>query len=856
MYVIWLNETEKLNPYLVGNKASNIGKLRRYGFNVPEGFCITREACEEFLLESNVKKSFFGESISGESEQDITNAILYYSIPSKIEKEIEKAYKILSNKKPRSNYVVIRSSSIDEDSLQASYAGQYKTFLNIGTFSDILYYIKKCWGATLSKKNFVYKVNKNLNIHELSIGVIVQKIIPSEISGVIFTIHPLPIDYDTILIEASWGLGDTIVSGEVEPDRYIVRKKDFTVQHITIGEKKIMSTVNLEREGIRKIETTQELATSLTLTKKEIFELAKIGIKIESYVGSPQDIEWCKGDKCIYVLQTRPIVLQDRLNKLLDSDVWTDEKINERFPDPLMPLDATLLKYWFFEPTLTYLLKSFGIKRIEDNDEICRIFKGKLYLNKKLLSQIFKDISIEKAIFTEKSNNSIKSLKVSKFFLLRLGYLIITTYKRSLKSIYNFNKSIKKIKATDYARLSWDQLSLSMRKIYNIYFAISKHHMVSIVIGEILYFFLENILKQFFMEEEKNGAKILISGVWNKTTEMNQQIYLLIQHIQKNKQVKEIFLAEPICNLLAKLETMKEAQEFIKSFQNFLDRFGHRSEKYEISFPRWNDQPEIILERLKDCITLKSRNSLFVKQETKEKEVKIITDLKRTLRKKSFDKLLPFKLILFSIVLKYARRYGGFLREEEGYYITMILPEIKRFFLTIADKLVKGRKIRNPEDIFFLELFEIEGIINTEILRCENLEKLIKERKRQHELNTEFFKVDQQKDYMQGNVGLRGMPVSSGIYTGQARVIDSYSAYSQKLNEGEILVTKTLNPSWAIVFPNVKAIITEVGGILSHGAILAREYGIPAIVGVKNAMRIIKNGQNITVNGNNGSIYY
>jgi pyruvate,water dikinase len=304
--VKFLNEIEEPKVSEVGGKGYSLAVLINKGFNVPKGFVITSEAFFGFLENNNLieKIEKLSSEISKNNFQEKSKKIKNLIINGKISEELvsEMEYSL---KKLDAQYISIRSSAVSEDSLKASFAGLHDTFLNIKSEDElILENIKKCWASLFNERAVVYRIKKEIPLLE-GMAVVIQEMIPAEVSGTAFTAHPDTGDKNAIIIESSWGIGESIVSGLVTPDRYIVNKRNFKVIEKIIGRKKI--TVRTDKGGIARIDTPDDKMNAFSLRDTSIENITKVCLNIENAFKYPQDIEWCIHKNKIWILQSRAI---------------------------------------------------------------------------------------------------------------------------------------------------------------------------------------------------------------------------------------------------------------------------------------------------------------------------------------------------------------------------------------------------------------------------------------------------------------------------------------------------------------------------------------------------------------------
>jgi pyruvate,water dikinase len=301
-------QLSKNDTSIAGGKGASLGEMTKAGLSVPPGFVVLASAFDRFLAETDldveveaILKKVSHKDINSveKASVEIRDLILNAKMPQDIKQEIEKNFRALKTK-----FVAVRSSATAEDSKTASWAGELETYLNV-TEKDVVKQVKKCWSSLFTPRAIFYRFEKKLNRTSVSVAVVVQKMVQSEISGICFTVHPVTKDYNQMVIEAGFGLGEAIVGGLITPDTYVVHKKDFSLLDINVSEQKF-AIVKSPKGNINKKLSAKE-GSRQKLTGKQIVELAKICVKIEKHYKHPQDIEWALEKKKFYITQSRPI---------------------------------------------------------------------------------------------------------------------------------------------------------------------------------------------------------------------------------------------------------------------------------------------------------------------------------------------------------------------------------------------------------------------------------------------------------------------------------------------------------------------------------------------------------------------
>jgi len=867
---ILLSHITKEDVGKVGGKAANLATLSSAGFSVPPGLVVPVSSYEQFLKNANLKEKilnlletidFTNESSVESRPIEIKELITANTLEGTVSKDIDKALGQLD----KNAFWAVRSSAVAEDLPEASFAGQQDSFLNIPR-DEVSEYVKRCWASYWNKRAFIYRHNAGIPHLKGGIAVIVQKMINAQSSGVMFTTDPVNTKKNTIIIESSWGLGESIVSGIVSPDRFFCDKKTGKIIEKNISKKDQGIFLSNGEKIVTDIEESKQDSPSLTIDEAQ--KLAQIGKQIESHFGSPQDIEWSIENGEIYILQSRPITTLTTHEEIL----WTRAYGDEYWADVTSPLFYSLLGEYLTKYVNREGSEIMGYKELTGK-ELLKIHKGHIYFNSEVLEEVFTynpKFSRTKELlnyFPEKDHERIANAKTKIFRRLRAEIrimlidpdgMIMRTDKAYRKWASRFVSEMKSFDELDLAKLNEDELYRefkNMEQAYLKHYRLIRYGMVTHSIGTNL------IIKRWLSSwlDDKQGVLYakLISGLPdNKTIQTNIAISRLAQAARDDSKTLQILQDKKPHEFLEELKKNSDLKSFSYKFHDFLDNYGHRSHTREIYFPRWADDPSLVITILQ---TLASSPGMDFSNVEKEKIKERETAEKEILGNISTLKNGFFKKLLFKTVLNYAQIYLVF-RENQRFYLDHQLYRLRRLFMEFGRRFVESGTIEQQEDIFFLTKEEIAQIANREITIEKNV---IKQRKQEfiryeNKLPPKFLKGKVEFDdtvvHDGDSLKIIGTPSSPGIATGFVRVIKSVDDFS-KIRDDDILVTSNTDPGWTPVFSKLAGLITETGGILSHGAVVSREYGIPAVTAVKNATTLFKTGQKVTIDGNDGVIY-
>lgn len=847
--ILFFEEITNEDFYLVGGKGFNLGKLSRMGGPIPRGFCITTNAFDKFaeflyrdksyeeMISTNVEEI----GLIGEITKELRRKIICKDIEDALVKEIKEAIEKIGV----DNYFAIRSSATAEDLPNLSFAGQQDTYLNISDLDNIINCIKDCWASLYTERAVIYRKKNNILEEDVSISVIIQVMINSDKSGIMFTANPLNNNYNELTIDAGFGLGETLVSGLIVPDFYKYDKEKDKIVEVNVNTKKV-AMYNNKGLGIKRVSLDKELMNKQVLSAEEIETLVALGKKIERYYGCPQDIEWAiEGDGRVCILQSRSITsLYPRVNnRELDKSVYISFNHIQVMTDPIKPLGIDIIRgiIPYFPTTsaggrvfvnITELM-SLPIRR-----GITSIISGNV------------DYLMGNALDTYLSENKLKYKMPSKRFISGLRRIWFPIVKKGISNLRSKEKPNGVNEVNKFIEMYIENLKVNINSKVSISEKIELIEKVTPtllkdVFGNIGAYIFPGIAsyKLLVRKLKKNNMDItlankLVSGiVGNITTEMGLMVGDLTDSIRDNEEFIEIIKNNP-----------KNAHKLINTeeIQRFLRIYGMRGiGEIDICNDRYEDDfTTISISILNNINTLrKGEHREHYNNLIKESEACEAFILKRIKAKNIIDNIRKFLCI----------------REHGKYTLIRAFDVFRKVIYEAGAILQKNGTINEVKDVDYLTLKEIKSGIEGEL----NLKELVSHRIEEYTL---YYKLTPPRvmdnegriylgSYCKENMpenALIATPVSSGIYEGFARVI--LDPTKENLKKGEILVTKFTDPGWTPLFINARALILEAGGLMTHGAIVAREYGIPALVGLDNGTNIIKTGDYIRVNANKGYV--
>ncbi|WP_066633437.1 rifamycin-inactivating phosphotransferase [Desulfolucanica intricata] len=875
-YVFYFNEIDKSSLASVGGKGANLGELCHVpGIAVPAGFCISTRAYTDFV---NTGTEFAAmlkslELIDIESMEELKTAgecirtyLKNLDIPSPIQQEVIRAWR-----KTGSHYAyAIRSSATAEDLPGASFAGQQDTFLNIKGEKNILDCVRKCWASLFTDRAIAYRQKNGFKHDKVLLAVIVQRMVFPEVAGIMFTADPVTGNRKIVSIDAGFGLGEALVSGIVSPDLYQVRSDKLIKKQIA---RKEIAIYARPEGGTAKVEIEGERQNTPALTDDQAVRLARMGRSIEKHFGNPQDIEWCLADNEIFIVQSRPVTTLYPVPEVTGDKLHLFLSIGhvQMMTEAMKPLGISVLR----------TLVPFGKSSPRAESDLLLEAGGRLFLDitplleypqlRKRLPVVLRNIDelfgravqdfVGRGEFQAavRPDKKINFALVKKVFPKALAVLRNILYHENYRALEEMNRFISDRVKENRTKLQAVSGPERIERIYEILptllpmtFSKAVPYMGPALIT---YKLIEGLSKKWLGDAAELGG-ISKSPPGNVTTEMGLALGDVADAVRNHPAVIKYLKQATDATFWEGLRAVPGGEAVLPVFLNFFEKYGMRGTgEIDITRPRWREAPTqlvpAILSHIKSVRPGQHRRDFLAgKQEAEAAAGRLPERLRQTPR--GF-----FKARCMQRLIKVHRSLIG-IREHPKYFIVQNLDMIKRAILEEADKLVADGILDHPEEVFWFSLQEIKEIIETQ--RVDRNVITMRKEKFQHDAKLtpprvitgegEIITVKPGVHVPPG--ALAGSPVSAGVVEGRARVI--LKLEEAKMNKGDILVAPYTDPAWTPLFPLAAGLVTEVGGLMTHGAVVAREYGIPAVVGVDNATRRIQDGQKIRVDGTQGFV--
>ncbi|MCM3772475.1 MULTISPECIES: phosphoenolpyruvate synthase [Priestia] len=861
--VLSFQEIEQTQLSLVGGKALNLGALSKIQeIRVPEGFCVTTAGYEKALEQNETFQALLNQlTMLKANDQDqickisekIRQTILEVDIPSDVVKAVAH---YLSQFGEEHSYAV-RSSATAEDLPYASFAGQHDTYLNIRGKEAILEHIRKCWASLFTNRAVTYRIKNGFDHSQVHISVIVQRMVFPQASGILFTADPVTSNRKLLSIDAGFGLGEAIVSGLVSADCYKVQ--DGEIIHKKIAAKKL-AIYGLKEGGTETKEVHSDLQKTQALTDRQILQLERVGRQLEVYFDCPQDIEWCLADDTFYIVQSRPITTLYPIPEANDQEnhVYVSVGHQQMMTDAMKPLGLS-----FFLLTTNAPMRKAGGRLFVDvthmlaSPDSRKMMLGAMGQHDPLMKDALTAI-IERGDFikslpndqsSRKSNKSVSSTN-SKAQIQNNPTIVSDLIKKNQSSIEELKQTIQAKSGSELLEFILEDIQTLKKVLFD-----PQSSAVFMAAMDASSWINEKMEKWL---GEKNAADTLSQSVPNNiTSEMGLALLDVADVIRPYPEVIHYLQHAKSDNFLGEVVKFEGGQETQDAIYDYLSKYGMRCPgEIDITKTRWSEKPSalvpVILGNIKNFEPNASKQK-FEKglQEALKKAQELLNRLKQLPDGEQKAKETKEKIDLI-------RNYIGY-REYPKYGMISRYFVYKQALLKEANQLVKDGVIYESEDIYYLTFEELQEVVRTHKLNDQIISKR-KEEYRLYEKLTPPRVITSQGEIITGAYkrenlppeAIAGLPVASGVVEGRARVI--LNMENADLSDGDILVTSFTDPSWTPLFVGIKGLVTEVGGLMTHGAVIAREYGLPAVVGVENATRLIKDGQRIRVHGTEGYI--
>ena len=817
-----------------GGKGANLALLTQRGFAVPPGFVVSAQVYREFVAAAAgwwpaVLALPFGDAAAlRDACDDLRARLRHLPLPAGATEEVHAQL----GRFPAGTAFSVRSSSTLEDLASAAFAGQHETYLNVTGAADVLARIRDCFASLWADRAVAYRHQRGFDHAAAAMAVVVQQLVPSEVAGVGFSMNPVNGQLDELVINANFGLGESVVSGEGGVDQWIIAKAGGALRSSSIACK--TRRIVPAASGTREVRPDDTAASQPCLDATQLAAVTELLIRVEGSYAFPQDIEWAWAGGALWLLQSRPITTVPAR--------WTRDESAERFPNVITPLTWDFVESGFHR-SLEHSFRLLGFPR----------FAGKWF--GKFGHYVYGNQNAVE-IYLHRAPIAVRSLDELRAAIPRVreryGWVqdLPVAWQRDL----------------DYYLVTLGRFlaepleSLTPRELWRHVLAVNEHGAqyflpniaISIAHGTI-YRLLHGLMKLALPPAE---ATVLFDHLmaWceTKTGQINKELFELAGLIRGAPRLEERLHGTDSATVLAE-GALAEFPECHARFQRFLRDHGHREVDFDAYVPTWGEAPAIVL----DHVRLLLKGPMDRPPAQQERELKIRAQQAEL---RLFAQLPPDLHFFFAELLRLARAYTS-LDDLEHYQTTRLTPVLRRGLCALGARLVERGALAESMDIFFAHQQQIEDALAADTadgwqafgasVEAQKAAYLADRTRKPEWILGEGSPVPSAGANSAGE--LRGLAGSPGTAEGPVFIVLTPSDFA-RFPKGSVLVARTTNPTWTPLFYAAVAVVTESGGPLSHGAVTAREMGIPAVMAVKESLARLHNGQRVRVDGTTGRV--
>jgi rifampicin phosphotransferase len=825
--VIELGDAQATDVAIAGGKGSSLARNAVRGFPVPSGLVVTADAYRLFVFADRVDGPRIGQAMSSDEIERAAAAVREHLAARPLPAELTAALHAALARFPEETSFAVRSSGTLEDMVGAAFAGQHDTFLGICGADAIVARVKDCFLSLWSGRAVAYRANRGFDQAQAAMAVVIQEMVAADVAGVAFTLDPIAGRVDRVIVEAAWGLGETVVSGEGETDQYVFARGDLAVVSRRIGNK--TEAIVMQGRATKRV-VTGERAQTLCLDDQGAALVAKMALAVEQAAGYPQDIEWAIAAGKLFLLQARPITtIPER---------WTRDESAERFPNPVTPLTWDFVERGFHE-ALTHPFALMGLPPLKGrwfakfdnyiygNQNAVEIYMGRPPALPRSLDELRATLPLLRKTFAW-------ALDLPARWALDLDRYLI---------------SCGALTSRPLDALGPGALWALVEEINHVGRAYFRNNIAISITQSLLNKALQlAVVVAAGPQKARALLEALVATAETKTALVNSDIRDLALLAVADPALTAAFASRGAKDILG-AGLLDGHPAFAAGFQQFLENHGHRELDFDPYCSNWRDSPWTAL----DTIILAARSPV---EDTKEKA--------REARRKAREAerilidLVPEDLRFFySELIRLERTYTS-LDDIEHYQTSRLTVPMRRALGALGARLMRDGVVAEPMDVYFAHAESLAsacktpsaerlGALRDEIAQAKGEYLAARRREPAWELGVDDSNKSAPKD------SLIGIPGSPGIVEGVVHIVLGPEDFAS-FPTGAILVSRTTNPSWTPLFHAARAAVVESGGPLSHGAVTAREMGIPAVMAVRGLLKQVANGDRVRVNGAAGTI--
>jgi phosphohistidine swiveling domain-containing protein len=917
---------------MVGGKGRSLAKMTNAGFDVPGGFYLTTTAYRDFVAANDLQAKIIELAKPEIGEHTLSFDAASASIQALIcgpelsdgtKDELRQAYAALPGNNPP---VAVRSSANAEDLPDMSFAGQQDTYLNVRGEAALLAAVRNCWASLWTPRAISYRHQMGIEQDAVAMAVVVQLMVPADVSGILFTANPVTGERSEIIINASFGLGEAVVGGQVTPDTFVLDRESLKAMEITIGTKE-QQIVSGGDQGVRLEEIAEDVRAKSSLSGNALKELASLALKVEKYYEDiPQDIEWAIKDDKLWLLQSRPIT---NLPPQPIPDVWEPtpparfmvrRQIVENMPDPVCPL---------FEELYVIdglMLEQPGGSADSDEWKALDMMDGPIYTTVNGVAYQRMDFKPHKFVIPginensgrpveeqleeqlqdiKKASGTPEQIEMARYDMAlfldslspadraafdemaseqdseALPQALTLPDSDNIRSYAHHRTGPADQLIRDWGERAWPELDATTERWKKVNPATATDDKILKGIRELAYAEgrywsgrnggkIFGVIKcsdeqlHHFLQQVAPGqglsSGVFLSGFPSKLMAANAELCDVSRLIQANDALRELTLITPNTRLMAELQKNLHAEPVVAAIRAYLDMYGHQGYSLDFVEPPPFEEPSPVFATLKTMVADPDYDP--------EKHDREATRKRHEAFKKAEEILEGLTYWQFRYRLWYASRYYPH-REELLFPLGSAWPVLRPLAAEFGRRMVEAGTFQLDDDTYYLKMAELQECAEAQghNKTLPEYGQLAAERRELREARKRLRAPSAIPPEIIGHPSLgeveavndpnsdtlNGIPVSPGSITAPASLINSPAEFD-KMESGSILVCPMTTPAWTQLFAHATGLVTDIGGILGHGSIVAREFGIPAVVGTSIGTARIQHGQQITVDGDTGTV--
>ena len=854
---------------VLGGKGTRLAEMTNAGFAVPPGFCITADAFRELGLREMI------DAHAGDF-QAIRARVASMVIPERLAKEIVAAYE--RHGRPR---VAVRSSGIAEDSAAQSFAGQHDTFLDVHGDEAVLAAVRNCWASLWSERVRSYGRND-----DPAMAVVVQTMVDADCAGVLFTVDPIE-GRERVVIEACWGLGEGLVSARVPSDTFVLDRQSLELLDRQVRYK-LTKCAAVSPGSVATVTVDPDQREAPVISDEQARELARIGLRLKEAYGADQDVEWAIRDGAIYVLQTRPVTTVAARPKLtpyfisqpqhvVDNTLWTRMDTGELFTGIMSPLGFSLVKHYLYNAH-DASGRAVGLLDRGNVEPSMGFLGGHLYMNvsytayhleqlpptrdPSVFTNRFTSEEVDLTTYTNPFGHYPGGVRYAITTANWIGYSVkeLATMKRRCESMERSRfEAFDRFSPLRLSELSRSQLHDELERALAYFRDMHVGYLPFYMNAFGAYGILTKLCAKWLENRGTNLQNRLKADVSNlRTVESAREVWRLASKARDSRQLGELITQTPIDELAATLKADDEGRRYwVKAVEPFMRVNGVRGrQEMELTNPRWIDDPTYVFQMVRKYIA---------------EDFSIDDALERGRQIRSGESLaildgLPIWQRELLKVLIHQYSSCSEMRESARMAFITSVWMIRKIVYELARRLVDEGVLRTLAETAYLDLDDIKAYLaGRRTLEDSFSRKKLDEARRLHQYHLrlpepplsfvgEYKPVARVESASTGDA-IHGLGSSPGKVVGRARMIHDLARQADEFQPGEILVTACTDASWTPLFAIASAVVTDVGSLLSHSSIVAREFNIPSVVNTKRATHTVKTGDLLVVDGDAGTVH-